>query len=50
MDGHTIRMSLQRFDHTKLVLLNRGFYWIQECPFVLRIELPADRPAVNLSR
>jgi hypothetical protein len=33
MDGHQIGMSLRRFDHSKLPLLNRGFNWIQEYPF-----------------
>ena len=33
MDGHKIRMQLRRFDHTKMLLLTRGFNWIQEYPF-----------------
>ena len=33
MDGHKIRMQLERFDHTKMLLLTRGFNWIQEYPF-----------------
>jgi hypothetical protein len=33
MAGHRIRMSLRLFDHTKLLLLNRGFNWIEEYPF-----------------
>ena len=33
MDGHKIRLELRRFDHTKMLLLTRGFNWIQEYPF-----------------
>jgi len=33
MDGHRIAMRLQRFDHTTLPLLSRGFHWVQEAPF-----------------
>jgi hypothetical protein len=33
MDGHTIRMQLQRIDLNKFLILNRGFHWIQEYPF-----------------
>ena len=33
MDGRRVRMDLQRFDHTKMPLLTRGFNWIQEYPF-----------------
>jgi hypothetical protein len=33
MNGQKIRLQLQRFDHTKLQLLSRGFNWIQERPF-----------------
>jgi hypothetical protein len=33
MGGQKIRLQLQRFDHTKLQLLSRGFNWIQERPF-----------------
>ena len=33
MDGHKIRMSMRLFDHTKLLLLSRGFNWVQEYPF-----------------
>ena len=33
MDGHKVRMQLRRFDHTKMLLLTRGFNWIQEYPF-----------------
>jgi hypothetical protein len=33
MDGRRIRMQLRRVDHTKMLLLSRGFNWIQEYPF-----------------
>jgi hypothetical protein len=33
MDGHKIRMQLWRIDHTKMLLLTRGFNWVQEYPF-----------------
>ena len=33
MGGQQVRLQLQRFDHTKLQLLSRGFNWIQERPF-----------------
>ena len=33
MDGHRIHMQLQRYDHSKFLLLSRGFHWIQEYPF-----------------
>jgi len=33
MDGHTIRFDLRRVDHTKFLLLSRGFNWVQERPF-----------------
>jgi hypothetical protein len=33
MDGHKIRMTLRLFDHSKLLLLSRGFNWVQEYPF-----------------
>jgi hypothetical protein len=33
LDGRHIRMDLQHFDHTKMLLLTRGFNWIQEYPF-----------------
>lgn len=32
MDGHKIRMELQRMDAGKLPLLSRGFHWVQEHP------------------
>ena len=28
-----IRMELRRFDHTKMLLVTRGFNWVQEYPF-----------------
>ncbi len=33
MDGHRIRMQLRLVDHTTMLLLSRGFNWIQEYPF-----------------
>lgn len=33
MDGHRIHMQLQRLDHSKFLLVSRGFHWIQEYPF-----------------
>ena len=33
MDGHRIHMQLQRYDHSKFLLLSRGFHWTQEYPF-----------------
>jgi hypothetical protein len=33
IDGRKIRMALHLFDHSKLLLLSRGFNWIQEYPF-----------------
>jgi hypothetical protein len=31
--GRRIRMELRRFDHTKMLLVTRGFNWVQEYPF-----------------
>jgi len=33
MDGHRIQMRLSYFDKNKLLLVSRGFHWIQEYPF-----------------
>jgi hypothetical protein len=33
MDGHKIRMQLRLFDRSRLLLVSRGFHWIQETPF-----------------
>jgi len=33
LDGHHLRLQLQRFDHSKLLLVSRGFHWVQESPF-----------------
>jgi hypothetical protein len=33
MGGKRIRLTLERFDHTKMLLLTRGFNWVQEYPF-----------------
>jgi hypothetical protein len=32
MDGHPVQMRLALFDRNKLLLVNRGFHWIQEFP------------------
>jgi hypothetical protein len=33
LDGHPVRMRLQRVDETKFLLNTRGFHWISEMPF-----------------
>lgn len=33
IDGHKERMELQLVDRSKLLLVSRGFHWIQEYPF-----------------
>jgi hypothetical protein len=33
MDKHAIHLDLRLEDHTKMLLLSRGFHWIQENPF-----------------
>jgi uncharacterized membrane protein YphA (DoxX/SURF4 family) len=33
MDGHKTHMQLKRVDHQKLMLVNRGFHWINDFPF-----------------
>ncbi len=33
IDGHKERMELQLVDRAKLLLVSRGFHWIQEYPF-----------------
>jgi hypothetical protein len=33
MDGHRYRMQLRLTDHTKRLLVSRGFHWVQEYPF-----------------
>jgi hypothetical protein len=33
MDGHTFNMQLRLVDRDKLLLVNRGFHWVQEYPF-----------------
>jgi hypothetical protein len=33
MDSHKLHMQLQLVDHSKFLLINRGFHWIQEYPF-----------------
>lgn len=32
-DKHKLHLKLHRFDHTKFLLVSRGFHWIQEYPF-----------------
>ena len=32
-DNHQVHLQLHLFDRSKLVLVNRGFHWIQEYPF-----------------
>jgi hypothetical protein len=33
MDGHTFHMQLRLVDRDKLLLVNRGFHWVQDYPF-----------------
>lgn len=33
MDGHKVRMRLGLMDEKKLMLVSRGFHWVQETPF-----------------
>jgi hypothetical protein len=33
IDGRRLRMAARRVDHTKMLLLTRGFNWVQEYPF-----------------
>jgi uncharacterized membrane protein YphA (DoxX/SURF4 family) len=33
MDSHKLHMQLQMVDHSKFLLVSRGFHWIQEYPF-----------------
>lgn len=33
MDGQSLHMRLQLLDRNKLMLVNRGFHWVQEYPF-----------------
>jgi hypothetical protein len=33
MDNHKIHMRLELVDHSKFLLVSRGFHWIQEYPF-----------------
>jgi hypothetical protein len=33
LSGHKMHLETKRFDHTRLLLLSRGFNWIQERPF-----------------
>ena len=33
MEGHKVRMELQRFDSNKFLLVSRGFHWVQEYPY-----------------
>ena len=33
VDGRKVHMQLQLLDRSKLLLVSRGFHWIQEYPF-----------------
>jgi hypothetical protein len=33
MDGHKVRMQLGLVDDKKMLLVSRGFRWVQETPF-----------------
>jgi len=33
VDGHALHMETRLFDHTKMLMLTRGFNWVQEFPF-----------------
>ncbi len=33
MDSHNLHVELRRMDHEKLLLVSRGFHWVQEYPF-----------------
>jgi hypothetical protein len=33
LDGHHLHLQLQRLEHSKFLLLSRGFNWVQEYPF-----------------
>jgi hypothetical protein len=33
MEQHKLHLKLHRVDHTKFLLVSRGFHWIQEYPF-----------------
>ncbi len=33
VDGHALHMETRLFDHTQMLLLTRGFHWVQEFPF-----------------
>ena len=33
LDGHSLRMKTELVDHTKFLLVSRGFHWVQEYPF-----------------
>jgi uncharacterized membrane protein YphA (DoxX/SURF4 family) len=33
MDQHKLHLKLYRVDHTKFLLVSRGFHWVQEYPF-----------------
>ena len=33
MDGHRVEASLELLDRSKLLLVSRGFHWVQEYPF-----------------
>lgn len=33
LDDHALHMETRLYDHTKMMLLTRGFHWVQEYPF-----------------
>ena len=33
MDGHRVRMKLELLERQSVLLVNRGFHWVQEYPF-----------------
>jgi hypothetical protein len=33
LNGHKVRMSLERLDANTFTLVNRGFHWVQEYPY-----------------
>jgi hypothetical protein len=33
LNGHAVTMRMRRVDHTKFLLVSRGFHWVQERPF-----------------
>ena len=33
LSGHAVTLRLRKVDHTKFMLVSRGFHWVQERPF-----------------